>query len=46
MVTAHLGAVKSRLVLGFLWADSVQGFLVCYFFGGKKAAGKGMKEIN
>lgn len=46
MGTMHLGAVKIRRVLGFLWANSVQDFLVCYFFGAEKVAGKEMKEIN
>lgn len=46
MVTAHLGAVKSGLVLGFLWTSCVQDFLVCYLFGAKKLTGREMKEIN
>lgn len=46
MVTIHLGAVKIRLVLCFLWTSSVQNFLVCYGFGTKKVTGKEMKEIK
>lgn len=46
MVTIHLGAMKTKLVLCFLWTSSVQDFLVCYVFGTKKVAGKEMKEIK
>lgn len=44
-MTTHLGAVKVRLMLGFLWTNSVQDFLVCHFIGAKKVAGEEMKEI-